>query len=114
MQVDQELELDSRAILRRHGRQIALVTGAVVALLTWRIGMSAALPAYIYIAVIGVVLGTIDLVSLRLPDRIVLPSYGVAIALLAGASAADGTASLYRALMAMVLAFMLYFLLAFI
>jgi leader peptidase (prepilin peptidase)/N-methyltransferase len=43
----------------------------------------AALPAFLYFALVAVVLALIDLDSRRLPDVIVLPSYGVLLALLA-------------------------------
>lgn len=56
------------------------------------------LPAYLYLASISVALGLIDLDTHRLPDRIVLPSYLVASALLTVAAAGTGEwASLVRA-----------------
>jgi leader peptidase (prepilin peptidase) / N-methyltransferase len=50
-----------------------------------RFGWSWELPAYLYLAAIAIALAAIDLDVMRLPDRIVLPSYGVALALLAPA-----------------------------
>lgn len=49
-----------------------------------------ALPAYWYLAAIGVALALIDLDTHRLPNAIVLPSYPVLAVLLAVASWADG------------------------
>lgn len=41
-----------------------------------------ALPAYLYLLVVGAVLAVVDLRTHRLPDAIVLPSYPIAAALL--------------------------------
>lgn len=46
-----------------------------------------ALPAYLYLAAVGVALAFIDVAVHRLPDRIVLPSYPVLVILLIVASA---------------------------
>ena len=50
----------------------------------------AVLPAYLYLAAIGVALTLIDYDTHRLPNSIVLPSYVVAIILLVGGSAVSG------------------------
>ncbi len=47
-----------------------------------RFGLSPALPAYGYLAVAGAVLAVTDARQRRLPDRLTLPSYPVALALL--------------------------------
>ena len=47
-----------------------------------RFGLSPALPAFCYLAAIGVPLAVIDARSQRLPDALTLPSYPVALALL--------------------------------
>jgi leader peptidase (prepilin peptidase) / N-methyltransferase len=47
-----------------------------------KFGWSWELPAYLYLAAIAIALAAIDLDVLRLPDQIVLPSYGVALILL--------------------------------
>ena len=62
----------------------------------WRFGLAWELPAYLYLAGIGVALAAIDLDTRRLPDAIVLPSYAVGGALLGLASLAehDGAAAL--------------------
>ena len=51
-----------------------------------RLGVTWAVPAYLYVAAIGIALALIDLDVHRLPDAIVLPSYGVVAVLLALAS----------------------------
>lgn len=72
------------------------------------------LPALAYLAAIAVALALIDLDVHRLPDAIVLPSYPVALALLALASWAPGDGSdwgaLVRALIAGAALFAFYFL----
>ena len=50
-----------------------------------KFGWSWELPAYLYLAAIAVALAAIDLDVLRLPDQIVLPSYGIALVLMAPA-----------------------------
>ena len=50
------------------------------------LGASWSLPAFLYLAAIGVALALIDLDTQRLPDALVLPSYPVALVLLALAS----------------------------
>jgi leader peptidase (prepilin peptidase)/N-methyltransferase len=69
-------------------------TGAVLAgveaVLVWRIGSSAALAAFVYLGALGVVVSIIDLRTRRLPNRIVLPSYPVVVALLALAAGMEG------------------------
>src|ERR687890_389087 len=59
---------------------------------TARLGVTAALPAYLYLAAVGVALAVIDLDVLRLPDRIVLPSYAIGGLLLLVAVVAGGEA----------------------
>ncbi len=65
-------------------------TGVLFVALTIRLhslGEMAALPAFLYFAAVGIVLFLIDLDTRRLPDVIVLPSYGVLLVLLTGAAA---------------------------
>lgn len=81
---------------------------AVGALLGWRLGLQAALPAFLYLAAISVVLAPIDLRSFRLPDKMVLPSYVIGAALLA----LGGMAPLTRGLAAAAVSFVLYLVLA--
>jgi leader peptidase (prepilin peptidase)/N-methyltransferase len=88
-------------------------TAAIFAIMTLRIGLDAALPAFLYLGAIGVALAMIDLDVKRLPNVIVLPSYVVALALLSGAALVQGDLSpLLRAVMGMAALFALYFLLA--
>ena len=56
-------------------------TAALFALAGWRFGLDSALPAYLFLAALTVALSAIDLDTHRLPDRIVLPAYPVAIGL---------------------------------
>jgi leader peptidase (prepilin peptidase) / N-methyltransferase len=65
---------------------VELVTAAVFGLMGWRFGFAWELPAFLYLAAIGVALAVIDLDTRRLPDVIVLPSYGVGAGLLGLAS----------------------------
>lgn len=60
--------------------------GGIEALLVWRFGWSVTFVAYGYFGAIAVGLGPHDLATLRVPDAIVLPSYPIAIGLLALAS----------------------------
>ena len=62
----------------------AIAASAVLALgiMVVRFGLSPALPAYSYLAVVGAVLAVTDARQRRLPDRLTLPSYPVALALL--------------------------------
>lgn len=68
---------------------VELTTAVLFALVLWRFwhgAMPAALPAYWYLAAIGVALALIDLDTQRLPDVIVLPGYPALAVLLALAS----------------------------
>lgn len=47
-----------------------------------RFGLSPVLPAYLYLALVAVPLGAIDLEQHRLPDVLTLPSYPISLALL--------------------------------
>lgn len=73
-------------------RYVAVEVGTAVlfGLVAWWTGPAWHLPAYLYLAGIGVALAAIDLDVRRLPDAIVLPSYPVAAALLLAASALEG------------------------
>lgn len=69
---------------------VEAATGVLFALAAWFVGPSWALPAVLWLVGIGVALALIDLDVHRLPDTIVLPSYPVALALLALASGNPG------------------------
>ncbi|WP_349627162.1 A24 family peptidase [Arthrobacter sp. C9C5] len=93
----------------------ALAAAALCALLAWRFGASPELPAYIFLAVIGVQLARIDVIHHLLPNRLVIPLLGAGILLLAGASVAlGGWEKLARALAGGVILFFFYFILALI
>jgi leader peptidase (prepilin peptidase)/N-methyltransferase len=83
------------------------------ALLTWWAAANhelAAAPAWCYLAAIGITLALIDIDVHRLPNVIVLPSYGVLAVLLTVASITDGhPADLVRGFLGM-LAFASFFL----
>jgi len=64
-------------------------TALLFAAVTLRFGLSVALPAYLFLAAIGITLAMIDFDARRLPDSIVLPSYVVAVLLLMPAGAVD-------------------------
>lgn len=69
---------------------VEAATGAAFVLVTWFGGLSWELPALLYLAALTIALGLIDLDTRRLPDAIVLPSYGVVVVLLALAAWAPG------------------------
>jgi leader peptidase (prepilin peptidase) / N-methyltransferase len=67
-------------------RRVGLVTAlAAVALgaVAGSVGAEPQLPAYLWLAAVGVTLAVIDVETLRLPDRLTLPSYPVGLVLLA-------------------------------
>ncbi|MFI5099279.1 MAG: prepilin peptidase [Actinomycetes bacterium] len=94
---------------------VELLTAAVFGVLGWRFGASWELPAYLYLGAVGVALGAIDLDTRKLPNSIVLPSYGVAAALLGLASLLghDGAAAV-RAVGAGAALYAFYYVLAWI
>ena len=59
----------------------------VTLLLVERLGMTAALPAYLYFVIVGTLLAVIDAATGKLPDRLTLPSYAVLVILLGVADA---------------------------
>jgi leader peptidase (prepilin peptidase)/N-methyltransferase len=93
---------------------VELATAVLFALTAWRLGATGELPAYLYLAAIAVALTLIDIDVRRLPNAIVLPSYGVAAALLLIPAVADGEWQAYlRALVGAAILFLGYFALAF-
>jgi leader peptidase (prepilin peptidase) / N-methyltransferase len=95
---------------------VEATTAVVFALVAWRFGPSWELPAYLWLAAIGIALVLIDLDVHRLPDAIVLPSYPVVIGLLALAGLNPGGeadwGALLRALAGGAILFVAYFLMA--
>jgi len=69
---------------------VELATGLGFAGAAWFVGVSWVLPALLYLVAISIALALIDLDVHRLPDAIVLPSYPVALVLLALASLNPG------------------------
>ena len=88
-------------------------TGLLFAGVTVRFGLTPALPAYLYLAAVGIALALIGFDVRSLPDTIVLPSYVVSLLLLlpAGAQRLD-TSVPVRALAGMVALLVLFFALA--
>jgi leader peptidase (prepilin peptidase)/N-methyltransferase len=78
----------------------ALVGAASFGMLGWALGAVPALPAYLFVAGLGLVLAFVDLACLRLPDPLVLTAFVVgagwlaALAFVDGPSAAIGRAAL--------------------
>ncbi|MGX6602046.1 prepilin peptidase [Micromonosporaceae bacterium Da 78-11] len=88
-------------------------TAALFVAVAARFGWSWELPAYLYLAAVAIALAAIDLDVMRLPDKIVLPSYAVAVVLLAPAVIADRSwAGAVRGLIAAALLYAFYFVLA--
>ncbi len=80
------------------------VSAVVLGLIFWiQLGNSAALPAHLFLAAVGVPLVVIDLREHRLPNWLTLPAYPVAGALLGLAAIADSDSErAWRALAGMV------------
>ncbi len=92
---------------------VELATAGVFALITAHVGLDWDLPAFLYLAAIGVALTLIDLDVKRLPNAIVLPSYGVVAALLLVPAVAETAWWPYtRALVAMAVLYVVYLALA--
>ncbi|MES9543167.1 prepilin peptidase [Actinomadura sp. NPDC000600] len=101
---------------RRRRVVLGLVTAVLYGLLGWRVGFEPVLPALLYLAAVGALLGFIDVAVKRLPDRFTLPSYGIAAALLAAAAPFTdaGLRRFEHALIGMAALFALYFVQAFL
>lgn len=82
---------------------VEALTAVLFALLGVRFGPAWQLPAFLYLAAVGVALAAIDLDCQRLPNVLTLPSYPVAFALLLLPAAAQGLwGSLARAVVGMI------------
>lgn len=78
----------------------SVLAGLLFAATAQRFGADPALPAFLYLAAVGVTLSLVDLRSHRLPNALTLPSYPIAAALLGVAAVAgSGSGSLGRALL---------------
>jgi leader peptidase (prepilin peptidase) / N-methyltransferase len=81
---------------------VELATAGLFVAFGIRFGIHADLPAYLYLAAVGVALAMIDIDLLRLPDVLTLPSYPIGIALLGLAAWVDDAPhALVRALLGM-------------
>ena len=67
----------------------SVVTGLLFGAAAQRFGADPVLPAFAYLAAVGVTLSLVDLRSHRLPDALTLPSYPISACLL-GAAAVTG------------------------
>lgn len=89
---------DCRARISARYPAVELGTAVLFGLVAWRFGLAWDLPAFLYLAAIGIVLTLIDLDVKRLPGRIVLPAYPVvAVLLTVAAWAQDDWEALLRA-----------------
>ncbi len=98
---------------------VELLTAAVFAAVAARFAPGSddgwhSLPAFLYLAAVGIALAAIDLDTKRLPNVLVFPSYAVGGALLGlAAILGDGTTPLVRAVLGMVAMYAVYFVLWF-
>jgi leader peptidase (prepilin peptidase)/N-methyltransferase len=93
---------------------VEAATAALFAVMALRFGLDWALPAYLYLAAVGLALALIDLDCKRLPDALTLPSYPVAAVLLgAAALAGSDSGDFLKALLGGLAMFAVYFALCF-
>lgn len=105
--------LSCRARLGPAPALLCTVAALACAGLGWRFPGSAALPAFLLLALVGPLLAAVDLASSRLPEALTLPTAAGTGALLAAAAAATGSwADLGRAVVAAAALFCGYLLLA--
>jgi leader peptidase (prepilin peptidase) / N-methyltransferase len=104
---------DCRAPISARYPLVEAGTAVLFVAVAARFGWSWLLPAYLYLAAVAIALAAIDLDVMRLPDRIVLPSYIVALVLLVPAAVAErnGEAAV-RGLVAAALMYAFYWVLA--
>ncbi len=93
---------------------VELLCAGLFALMAVRFGTDPVLPAYLYVAAVGLALAVIDLDTRRLPDVLTLPSYVVVAGLLAvGAALGSDSGDLLRALLGGAAMYAVYFALCF-
>jgi leader peptidase (prepilin peptidase)/N-methyltransferase len=93
---------------------VEALCGVLFAVLALRFGADPVLPAYLYLAAVGLALALIDLDTRRLPDVLTLPSYVVVAGLLAvGAALGSDSGDLLRALLGGAAMYAVYFALCF-
>ncbi len=94
---------------------VELLTAIAFVAFAVKFGASWALPAYLYLAAIGIALAFIDFDTQRLPNVLTLPSYPIAAALLLLPAAIDGLWSDYlRAMAGGAILYAVYFIIVFI
>ena len=94
---------------------VELLTGVVFVVLAAAVGLTPALPAFLYLGGVGVALAMIDLDTQRLPDVLTLPSYVVGTVLLGAAGlVGDDYQAMARAGIGLCALYGFYFLLAFV
>ena len=94
---------------------VELLTAGVFAAFAARLGYDWALPAFLYLAAVGVALALIDLDTKKLPNALTLPSYVVGPVLLGAAALAEGESwPVLRARIGLAVLYGVYFLVAFI
>lgn len=93
---------------------VELATAVLFVVVTARFGLDPVLPAYLYLAAVGLALALIDVDCKRLPNALTLPSYPVLAALLAvGAVLGSDSGELVRALLGGAAMYAVYFALCF-
>jgi len=93
---------------------VEALTAGLFVVLALRFGPDPVLPAYLYLAAVGLALALIDLDTRRLPDVLTLPSYAVLAALLGvGALLGSDSGDLVRALLGGAALYAFYFALCF-
>lgn len=93
---------------------VELATGGLFAVMVLRFGEDPVLPAYLYLAAVGLALTLIDVDTRRLPDVLTLPSYPVALVLLGGAALlGSDSGDLLRAVLGGIAMFAFYFAIVF-
>lgn len=107
---------DARGVPAGRRLLAGLTTAAGFTVTGLRFGFGPLLPAVWYLIAAGVVLASIDIRAHRLPDRLTLPSYPVALLLLGGAAllVPGGAGHLLHALAGLAVAAAFYLLLAFL
>lgn len=91
---------------------VEALTAAVFGLLAWHLDSLWELPAFLYLAAVGIALAFIDLDVHRLPNALTLPSYPIAAALLAvGALGEHDPYRLARAAVGMAALYAFYYVL---
>ena len=89
---------------------VELATAGLFVVMALRFGLDPVLPAYLYLAAVGLALALIDLDCKRLPDALTLPSYPVAVVLLGVAAlAGSDSGSFVRALIGGAAMYAVYF-----